>query len=65
MQDGTENCLYPELVGEPQRLEPNFTFPLEHVTEVIVLGERTASVQLTSLVLLEKTSKKTMFLSSN
>ena len=32
MQDATENCHYPELVGEPLRLELNFTFPLEHVT---------------------------------
>ena len=40
MQDATENCHYPELVGEPLRLELNFTFPLEHVTELIVLGER-------------------------
>ena len=44
MQDATENCHYPELVGEPLRLEPNFTFPLEHVTELIVLGERMSSV---------------------
>ena len=26
MQDATENCLYPELVGEPLRLELNFYF---------------------------------------
>ena len=32
MQDATENYHYPELVGEPLRLELNFTFPLEHVT---------------------------------
>ena len=32
MQDATEKCHYPELVGEPLRLELNFTFPLEHVT---------------------------------
>ena len=44
MQDVTENCHYPELVGEPLRLEINFTFPLEHVTELIVLGKRTSSV---------------------
>ena len=44
MQDATENCHYPELVGEPLRLELNFTFPLEHVTELIVLGERMSSV---------------------
>ena len=44
MQDATENCHYPELVGEPLRLELNFTNPLEHVTELIVLGERMSSV---------------------
>ena len=31
MQDDTENCQYPELVGEPLRLELNFTSPLELV----------------------------------
>ena len=36
MQDATENFSYPELIGEPLRLELNFTFPLEHVTELIV-----------------------------
>ena len=44
MQDATENCYYPEPVGEPLRLELNFTFPLEHVTELIVFGERMSSV---------------------
>ena len=44
MQDATENCHYPELVGEPLRLELNFTFPLEHVTELIVLGKPMSSV---------------------
>ena len=44
MQDATENFYYPELVGEPLRLELNFTFPLEHVTELILLGERMSSV---------------------
>ena len=44
MQDATENCHYPELVGEPLRLELNFIFPLEHVSELIVLGERMSSV---------------------
>ena len=44
MQDATENYHYPELVGEPLRLELNFTFPLEHVTELIILGERKSSV---------------------
>ena len=44
MQDATENYQYPELVGEPLRLELNFTNPLENITELIVLGERMSSV---------------------
>ena len=44
MQHATENCHYPELIGESLRLELNFTSPLEHVTELIVLGERMSSV---------------------
>ena len=48
MQDATENCHYLELIGEPLRLELNFTNPLENVTELIVLGERTSSVAVDS-----------------
>ena len=44
MQDATENCHYPELLAEPLRLELNFTFSLQNVTEFIVLGERMSSV---------------------
>ena len=44
MQDATENCHYPELVGEPLRPELNFTFPLQHVTELILVGKRMSSV---------------------
>ena len=44
MQDATETFHSPELVGEPLRLDLNFTFPLEHVTELIVLAERMSSV---------------------
>ena len=44
MQDATENCHYPELVGEPLRPEVFFTNPLENVTELIVLGEGMSSV---------------------
>ena len=44
MQDATENCHYPEVVGEPLWLELNFTFSLEHVTELILSGERMSSV---------------------
>ena len=39
MQDATEICHYPELVGQPLRLELNFTFTLELVTELIVFGK--------------------------
>ena len=46
MQDATENFHYPELVGEPLKLEPNFNFRLKHVTEFIVLGERMSSVAI-------------------
>ena len=44
MQDATGNCQYPEVVGEPLRLELNFTNPLENVTELIVMGDRMSSV---------------------
>ena len=40
MQDATGNFHYPELVGEPLRLELNFTVPVEQVTELNVLGQR-------------------------
>ena len=38
MQDSTENCHYPELVGKPLRLELNFTIPLEYLIELTILG---------------------------
>ena len=44
MQDATENCHYPEFVGEQLRLEINFTHPLEKVTGLIVLDKRMSSV---------------------
>ena len=44
MQDATENCHYPEIIGGPLRPELNITYPLEHVTELIVLGERMSLV---------------------
>ena len=56
MQVATENFHYTELVGEPLRLELNFTFPLEHVTELIVLGERMSSVAADKLGVVEETS---------
>ena len=54
MQDATENCPYPELVGEPLRLELIFTNPLENVTELIVLGERMSSVAFDKFRFVEK-----------
>ena len=44
VQDATENWHYTELVEEPLRLELNFTFPLEHVTELLVFGEQMSTV---------------------
>ena len=44
MQDASENLHEQELVGEPLRLGLNFTFPLQHITELIVLGERMSSI---------------------
>ena len=65
MQDATKNCHYPELVGEPLRLELIFTFPLEHVTELIILGERMSSVAVDKFgVVGKKHLKWIMFLSS-
>ena len=57
MQDAAENCHHPELVGEPLRLELNFTFPLEHITELIFWENECHRLQLTSLVLLERMCK--------
>ena len=57
MQVATEKCHYPELAGEPLRLELNFTFPLEHVTELIVLGERMSTVAVDKFGVVGKTSK--------
>jgi len=54
MPDSTENCHYPELVGEPLRLQLNFTFPLEDVTELIVLEERMCPVAVDKFGVVEK-----------
>ena len=58
IQDATENCHYPELVGEPLRLELNFTFPLEHLTELIVLGKRMSSVAVDKFGVVGKNIQK-------
>ena len=49
---------FPELVGEHLRLELNFTYPLEYVTELIVLGERMSSVAVEKFGVVKKTSKR-------
>ena len=46
MLDAIEICHYPELVGEPLGLELNFIYPLELVTELVVLGERMSSISV-------------------
>ena len=54
MQDATESCHYHELVGEPLRLELNFTNPLENVTELVGLGERMSSVAVDKFMVVRK-----------
>ena len=49
MEVATDNCHYPELVGEPLKLELKFVFPLEHATKLIVLGKRMSSVAIEKL----------------
>ena len=44
IQVAPENCHYLELVGEPVRLELNFTEPFENVIKLFVLGGRLSSV---------------------
>ena len=44
MQDAIEKCHHPELFRKPPRLVLNFTFPLKHITVLIVLGKRMSSV---------------------
>ena len=43
-QDATEKCHHLKPVVGPLRLVLNFTYPLEHVTERIVLRERMSLV---------------------
>ena len=57
MQDATENCPYPELIGEPLGLELSFTQPLENVTELIELGERMSSVAVDKFAVVRRMCK--------
>ena len=54
MQDATENLSYPELDGEPPRVDLNFNFLLENVAELIVLGERMSSIEVDKFVVVGK-----------
>ena len=58
MLDTTENCLYPEIVGESLKLELIFTIPLENFTELNVLSERTLSVAVDKFGVVEKNVHK-------
>ena len=65
MQDATEKCDYLELVGQPLRLELNFTHILEVVTDLIVLGERMSSVTVYKFGVVGKNVEKRMILLCN
>ena len=65
MQDATEICHSPELVGEPLRLELNFTNLLESVTELTVLGEQMSSVAVDKFGVAGKNVKKCIILLCN
>ena len=54
MQDTTEHCQYPELIGEPLRLELYFVSSVENVTEVFVLDELMSSVAIDKFGVLGK-----------
>ena len=54
MQDVTESCYYPELVGEPLRPQLNTKFPLDFVLELIVFVERMFSVAVVEFGVVRK-----------
>ena len=63
LQDANDNYHYTELVGEPLRLELNFTNPLENVTElIIVLGKRMSSVAVDKFGVVGKNVQKRIIL---
>ena len=65
LKDATENCDYPKLVGEPLRLEVNFTQLLENVTELSVMGERMSSVAVNNFAVVGKNVQKWIILLCN
>ena len=56
IQDATQNCHHPELVGELLRLNLETKFPVEQVTGLIVLGERISSVAVDKFGVVGKNS---------
>ena len=54
IQEATEHCYYPELVGEPLRLELKLTSALENETKFSFLGYRMSSVAVETFVVVEK-----------
>ena len=58
MQDATENCPYPELVGEPLRLELTSLFLQNMLLNSLYWENECQWLQLTSLVLLEKNTSE-------
>ena len=58
MPDATELFHYPELVGESLSPDLKFIFPLKHVTELTVFGERMSSVAVDRFGVVGKKSAK-------
>ena len=54
MQDATENCHYPKIVGESLKLEQNYAFPLEHISELNVYGKPLYSVAVDKFAVVGK-----------
>ena len=54
VQDAAEQLHCPELCGESLRLEMFLQFPLEHLMEVIVLGEILSNVQIENFGIVAK-----------
>ena len=54
MQNAIELCHYPKLFRGPLRLELNFTFPLEHVTDLFVVGKQVPLVENDKLIVVGK-----------
>ena len=65
MQAASENFRYPNLVGEPLRLELNFTFLLNTLLNSLYWGNERLWLQLTKMVLLQKYLNWIMCLSGN